>query len=72
MRTSWEYEGGERVGLILEGEIAEGRCSPPPSWSFGTVVVVVVVVVDVAAVVWVLIMSRQLQTKAGSSRMRKR
>lgn len=45
-----------------------GRCSPPPSLSFG----IVVVVVDVAAEVWVLLMSQQLQTKVGSSRMQKR
>lgn len=69
--TGNRNEGGGRQGvkLFLKGEIMEGRCKPPPSWSFGRFVVVVVVA---AAVFWVLLMSRQLQTKVGSSRMRKR
>lgn len=41
---------------------------PHPSWSYGTVVVVV----DVAAAVRVLLMSQQLQTKVGSSRIQRR
>lgn len=43
-----------------------------PSFPPGPLGTLVVVVVVAAAVVWVLLMSRQLQTKAGSSRMRMR
>lgn len=61
-----------RIKQVPKGEIMEGQCSPPSSSSFGTVAVVVVVdvvdVVDVAAAaVWVPLLSRQLQTKAGAS-----